>query len=123
MESNNSSIEEEEEIDDEIDINKLENEFNDNPFSLDNYITLLSYYKSKNDIDKVEELREKSHNFILFPEVLWNDWIEDKIKLAQTNELKKEVLKLFDMSIEDFPCKNYFLEFLFFEIFFFFLSL
>ncbi|XP_064460497.1 squamous cell carcinoma antigen recognized by T-cells 3-like [Ornithodoros turicata] len=87
-----------------------------NPYDYQGHLNLIKYLRGTGNLDKLRAAREAmSKIFPLTPE-LWLDWIKDESQLADTDDEKDHVVKLFERGVKDYLSVALWLEFAQFSI-------
>ncbi|XP_022913812.1 squamous cell carcinoma antigen recognized by T-cells 3 [Onthophagus taurus] len=81
---------------------ELEQQVSANPYLYDNHVELTELYRKLGDLTSMRAAYERFSTAYPLTATIWLQWIQDEIKISQTDKEKRRILDLFKKAIRDY---------------------
>lgn len=89
--------------------NKLEAQVTSNKYLYDVHLKLIDVYGTLADLNSLRQAYDRFSRVYPLTPTIWLNWLRIEMNLAETNEAKLDVLKIFERAVDDYQCKITFL--------------
>lgn len=85
---------------------ELEKQIASDKYLYDVHVQLVEIYRKLGDLKSLREACERFRECFPLTAAIWLAWIKDEIKIASNAAEKENVLKLFELAVQDYLCKQ-----------------